>query len=88
MINADEVASSTTDVLEQRSVSSSEHTDIISCISSYEGRFYTAGYDRRIVIYDSPHVGAMKLRTIHVITNAHDAGISAMVFGKDADNQW
>ncbi|KAJ3277023.1 hypothetical protein HDV01_000075 [Terramyces sp. JEL0728] len=78
----------TTDVLERKSVSCSEHHDIVSCIVSCEGRFYSAGYDRKIIIYDVPHHGDLKLRVANSIKDAHDASISCMIFGKDADNSW
>ncbi|KAJ3326052.1 hypothetical protein HDV06_002437 [Boothiomyces sp. JEL0866] len=78
----------TTDVLEKKSVSCSEHHDIVSCIVSCEGRFYSAGYDRKIIIYDVPHHGDLKLRVANSIKEAHDASISCMIFGKDADNSW
>ncbi|KAJ3139429.1 hypothetical protein HK101_003641 [Irineochytrium annulatum] len=78
----------TTDVLERRSVSCEEHTDVVSCMVSAEGRFYSAGYDRKIVIYDIPHHGDLRLKVSHVVQNAHDAAISCMVYGKDADNSW
>ncbi len=39
-------------------------------------------------MYDSPHHGDSKLRVIHSISNAHDAAIQCMVYGKDADNSW
>lgn len=76
------------DILERKSVSCSEHSDVVSCMISCEGRFYSAGYDRKIVIYDVPHHGDLKLKVSNTITNAHDAAISCMVFGKDADNNW
>ncbi|KAI9091859.1 WD40-repeat-containing domain protein [Phlyctochytrium arcticum] len=77
-----------TEILERRSVSCAEHKDIVSCIVSCEGRFYSAGYDKKIVIYDIPHHGNLKLRVSNVVNNAHDAAISCMIFGKDADNSW
>ncbi|KAJ3043664.1 hypothetical protein HDV00_004437 [Rhizophlyctis rosea] len=40
------------------------------------------------MIYDIPHHGDLKLRVSHVISNAHDAAISCMVYGKDQDNSW
>jgi hypothetical protein len=76
------------DIIEKRSITSSEHSDIVSCIVSCEGKFYSAGYDKRIVIYDSPYVGEMRFHVLHNISNAHDAAISCMVYGKDADNSW
>ncbi|KAJ3305098.1 hypothetical protein HDV03_002025 [Kappamyces sp. JEL0829] len=79
---------SSTDVLEKRNVACSEHHDIVNCLVSCEGRFYSAGYDRRIIIYDVPHHGDLKIRVTHSIKDAHDASISCMVYGKDADNSW
>ncbi|OAJ36383.1 hypothetical protein BDEG_20563 [Batrachochytrium dendrobatidis JEL423] len=78
----------TTDILERRNVVCLEHTDVVSCIVSCEGRFYSAGYDRKIIIYDVPHHGDLKLRVSSTIKEAHDAAISCMIFGKDADNSW
>ncbi|KAI8611101.1 WD40-repeat-containing domain protein [Chytriomyces sp. MP71] len=78
----------TSDVLERKSISSSEHTDVVSCIVTCEGRCFSAGYDRKIVIYDIPHHGDLKMPAVKTITNAHDAAVSCMVFGKDADNSW
>ncbi|KAI8837830.1 WD40-repeat-containing domain protein [Chytridium lagenaria] len=86
--NEDISGHTNTDVLEARSMTCSEHSDIVSCMVSCEGRFYSAGYDRKLVIYDVPHHGDLRLRMSHCITNAHDAAISCMVFGKDADNSW
>ncbi|KAJ3124143.1 hypothetical protein HK098_001370 [Nowakowskiella sp. JEL0407] len=76
------------EILERKSVCNKEHTDIVSCIVSCEGRFYSAGYDRKIIIYDSTHHGTLKVTVANVIYNAHDAAISCMVYGKDADNSW
>ncbi|KAI8901202.1 quinon protein alcohol dehydrogenase-like superfamily [Globomyces pollinis-pini] len=88
LIGEDALSKVTTDVLEKKSVSCSEHLDIVSCLVSCEGRFYSAGYDRKIVIYDVPHHGDLKLRVASTIKDAHDASISCMIFGKDADNSW
>ncbi|KAI8996698.1 quinon protein alcohol dehydrogenase-like superfamily [Gaertneriomyces semiglobifer] len=76
------------DVLEEHSVTCLAHDDIVSCVVSVEGRFYSAGYDQKIVIYDIPHHGNLKLRVSNVISNAHHAAISCMIYGKDADNSW
>ena len=76
------------EVLTKKPVVSAEHTDVVKCLVACESRFYSAGYDGRMVIYDSPHHGDSKLRVINSIANAHDAAISCMVYGKDADNSW
>ncbi|KAJ3240215.1 hypothetical protein HDU81_004352 [Chytriomyces hyalinus] len=76
------------EVLERKAVSCSEHSDVVSCLVTCEGRCFSAGYDRKIVIYDIPHHGDLKMTASKTISNAHDAAISCMVFGKDADNSW
>jgi hypothetical protein len=45
-------------------------------------------FDRKIVIYEMPHHGDRRVDVASVITNAHDAAISAMIYAKDADNSW
>jgi WD40 repeat protein len=50
--------------------------------------FYSAGFDRKIVIYDVSHHGDLKLIPSRIIKDAHDAAISTLVYGKDADNSW
>lgn len=69
-------------------ITSSEHQDVVSCIVSCEGRYYSAGYDRKIVIYDVAHHGDLKLKVIKVVKEAHESAITSMIFGKDADNSW
>jgi len=78
----------TSEVVERRAISCCEHTDIVSCIITCEGRFYSAGYDRKIVIYDTPHHGKIRLKVVHTVNNAHDAAISCMIYGKNSDNSW
>ena len=41
-----------TDVLESKSVTCHEHLDVVSCIVSAEGRFYSAGYVTSIMVSD------------------------------------
>jgi WD40 repeat protein len=65
-----------------------EHQDIVSCMVSCEGRYYSAGYDRKIVVMDIAHHGDLKIKVLKVIKDAHDSAITCMIFGKDADNSW
>lgn len=67
---------------------STEHQDVVSCMVSCEGRYYSGGYDRKIVIYDVAHHGDLKLKVSKVIKEAHESAITCMIFGKDADNSW
>ena len=69
-------------------ITCSEHSDVVSCMISCEGRYYSGGYDRKIVIYDIPHHGDLRLKVIKVIKDAHEAAITCMIFGKDGDNSW
>ncbi|XP_059165911.1 uncharacterized WD repeat-containing protein alr3466-like [Physella acuta] len=62
-----------------------EHTDIVRCIICHESRIYSAGYDQRLIIYDSSYTGDNSL--IPVFNNViHDAGIACMVLAKDNEN--
>ncbi|KAI9189142.1 hypothetical protein H9P43_000570 [Blastocladiella emersonii ATCC 22665] len=65
----------------------STHTDIVSCLHSCEARFYSGGFDQRLVIYESlPH--GLRVQVVTSIANAHDAGITCMTYAKDAENAW
>eukprot|EP01135_Chromosphaera_perkinsii_P010375 Nk52_evm47s2118 gene=Nk52_evmTU47s2118 len=77
------------DILTRRPAVACEHSDIVRKIISCESRLYSAGNDKKIVIYDS-HVYPedRKLKVVAVISNAHDAAISCMVYGHDNDNSW
>ncbi|ORZ33212.1 quinon protein alcohol dehydrogenase-like superfamily [Catenaria anguillulae PL171] len=63
------------------------HTDIVSCLYSCEARFYSAGFDRKIVIYESPPHGS-KVQVVQTINDAHEAGICCLSYAKDAENAW
>ena len=78
----------TNTVLEKTNAISYEHSDIVSCTVSCEGRFYSVGYDRKLVIYDVTYHGEISLVPSRTIRDAHDAAISALIHGKDNDNSW
>ncbi|CAL1534086.1 unnamed protein product [Lymnaea stagnalis] len=62
-----------------------EHTDIVRCILCHESKIYSAGYDQRLIIYDSSYTGDNSLTP--VLNNViHDAGISCLVLAKDNEN--
>ncbi|XP_041369826.1 uncharacterized WD repeat-containing protein all2124-like [Gigantopelta aegis] len=63
-----------------------EHTDLVRNIVCYESRTYSAGYDRKLVIYDSSYTGDNGLEPIFINPQAHEAGISCLVLGRDAEN--
>ncbi|KAK7116215.1 uncharacterized WD repeat-containing protein alr3466-like [Littorina saxatilis] len=62
-----------------------EHTDIVRCILCLDSRIYSAGYDQKLVIYDSSYTGDYSLDPIfnHVI---HDAGITCLQLARDSEN--
>lgn len=45
-------------------------------------------YDRKLNIYEMPYHGNVKLRPVHTVHNAHEAAITCLVYGKDAENSW
>ncbi|KAJ3362845.1 hypothetical protein GGF32_005246 [Allomyces javanicus] len=63
------------------------HTDLVSCLMSCEARFYSGGFDRRLIIYESmPH--GLQVQVLVMVNDAHDAGITCMEYAKDAENAW
>ena len=50
--------------------------------------FHDCSYDKRIVIYEQAHSADTVLAVSHTIKNAHDAAITSLTTGKDADNTW
>lgn len=63
-----------------------EHNDIVRCIICTDTRTYSAGYDQKLIIYDSSFTGDNSLEAINIIENAHDAGISCLILAKDNEN--
>ncbi|ELT89388.1 hypothetical protein CAPTEDRAFT_187404 [Capitella teleta] len=63
-----------------------EHTDIVRCIVCHESRVYSAGYDHKLIIYDSSYTGDETMVPIVKNNNAHDAGISCLLLVKDNEN--
>ncbi|XP_048258792.1 uncharacterized WD repeat-containing protein alr3466-like [Haliotis rufescens] len=63
-----------------------EHTDIVRNIVCYESRIYSAGYDKKLVIYDSSYTGDNSLEAVFINPQAHDAGISCLLLARDNEN--
>ncbi|KAH9505160.1 hypothetical protein Btru_058857 [Bulinus truncatus] len=61
------------------------HTDIVRCILCHESRIYSAGYDQRLIIYDSSYAGDHSL-TVVFNNIIHDAGIACLIMAKDSEN--
>jgi hypothetical protein len=86
--NQPEDARNAVGVFETKGFASEQHSDVVSCLISCEGRYISAGYDRKIIFYDSPHHGSFSLQPTRIIKEAHDAAITCMHYAKDADNSW
>lgn len=66
-------------------VSAGYHNQHDNCI------FYTQvnfRFDRRLIIYNSPHPGDPKLKVIKQIENAHEAAITCLLYVKDGEACW
>ncbi|XP_042307925.1 uncharacterized WD repeat-containing protein alr2800-like isoform X2 [Sceloporus undulatus] len=56
------------------------HTDIVSCISCLDNQIYTAGYDRKLLIFDTYQTRGRKgLTTKYCIQRAHNAAITHLL---------
>jgi WD40 repeat protein len=76
------------DIIESRSLACAEHSDIVKVVLACEGRFYSAGYDRKIVIYNTPSHSETRLKVLNVVHKAHEAAITSLIYAKDAENSW
>ncbi|KAJ8034301.1 Nuclear distribution protein nudF [Holothuria leucospilota] len=66
---------------------SREHTDIVKCITCLESRVYSAGYDQRLIIYDSSsYPGHRGISKVFCNPKAHEAGICCLSLVRDTDN--
>eukprot|EP00794_Sanderia_malayensis_P011226 gene11226-12405_t len=73
--------------IEDKGFTTKEHTDIVRNIVCHETRVYSAGYDRRMVIYDSySYPGKRGLKPVTILYPAHDAGINCLSLARDAEN--
>lgn len=45
-------------------------------------------FDKRLVVYETLHSLDSEFIPTTVVNNAHDAAITCMTCGKDADNTW
>ncbi|XP_077985512.1 uncharacterized protein LOC144440123 [Glandiceps talaboti] len=58
-----------------------DHSDILRCVLCNESRIYTAGYDGKLICFDS-----RGLSKIFCNSKAHDAGITSLILVKDTEN--
>lgn len=67
------------------------HTDMVRCIVATENKVYTAGYDKRLSIFEvTPLCGRhgdkkQHLQLVFVKHNAHEAGITCLEVSRDTD---
>ncbi|KAM9311651.1 uncharacterized protein PAF06_009490 [Gastrophryne carolinensis] len=71
----------------KRTFSDHQHTDIVSCVVSLDSQIYTAGYDRKFLIFDTYQTAEKTcLKAVHCNTHAHDAGITHLLLIREQDN--
>lgn len=63
-----------------------EHTDIVRCIVCHESRAYSAGYDQKLIIYDTSYTGEKRMSPVVTTPTAHEAGIICLLLVKDNEN--
>ncbi|MGH0118281.1 UNVERIFIED_CONTAM: hypothetical protein FKN15_049302 [Acipenser sinensis] len=70
-----------------KSSSDHRHSDIVSCIVCHDSQVYTAGYDRKLIIFDTSSYPNVKgLTAVHCISRAHEAGITALALVKEKES--
>ncbi|KAG8439324.1 hypothetical protein GDO86_005520 [Hymenochirus boettgeri] len=68
----------------RKSFSDNRHKDIVSCIVSLDSQIYTAGYDRKFLIYDTYHTSdSTSLTVVHCNSQAHEAAITQLLLVRD-----
>ncbi|XP_065055672.1 uncharacterized WD repeat-containing protein alr2800-like isoform X1 [Rhopilema esculentum] len=73
--------------INDKGFTSREHTDIVRNVTCHETRVYSAGFDKRIVIYDSYSYPDKKgLKPVTILFPAHDAGINCLSLARDNEN--
>ncbi|KAL5004688.1 hypothetical protein ScPMuIL_018144 [Solemya velum] len=63
-----------------------QHTDIVKSLVCNESRIYSAGYDQKLIIYDSSYTGSNQLVPVYINPQAHDAGICCLLLARDNEN--
>ncbi|MGH0117171.1 UNVERIFIED_CONTAM: hypothetical protein FKN15_029584 [Acipenser sinensis] len=70
-----------------KSSSDHRHSDIVSCIVCHDSQVYTAGYDRKLIIFDTSSYPNVKgLTAVHCILRAQEAGITALALVKKKES--
>ncbi|CAL8079652.1 unnamed protein product [Calicophoron daubneyi] len=63
------------------------HRDIVTCITQAENRLFSAGFDRRLVVYDISGSAEPKAAVSNVVREAHNGIISYLATGQNNSRQ-
>ncbi|XP_060693455.1 uncharacterized protein LOC132823530 [Hemiscyllium ocellatum] len=74
----------------ETSFTNHRHKDIVSAVVCIDTRIYSAGYDKKFIVYNtSSYPNSRSLQVVHCNPNAHDAGItSLMVIQEHESTRW
>ncbi|VDP87006.1 unnamed protein product [Echinostoma caproni] len=64
------------------------HRDIVRCIAQGEHRAFSAGFDRRLVVYDINGAIDHKMVVLSVVREAHCGIISCLTTARNTDGQF
>ncbi|XP_007889613.2 probable U3 small nucleolar RNA-associated protein 13 [Callorhinchus milii] len=64
----------------KRSFSDHRHSDIVSCVVCLDTRVFSAGYDKKLIVYETSSNPSNKpLQVVHCNPSAHEAGITCLL---------
>ncbi|XP_043559934.1 uncharacterized protein LOC122556802 isoform X2 [Chiloscyllium plagiosum] len=64
----------------ETSFTNHRHKDIVSAVVCIDTRIYSAGYDKKFIVYNtSSYPNSRSLQVVHCNPNAHDAGITNLM---------
>ncbi|MEE6479729.1 hypothetical protein FKM82_012354 [Ascaphus truei] len=67
--------------------SDNRHTDIVSCVVTLDNRIYTAGYDKKFIIFDTYQTAEKTcLTAVHCNSRAHEAGIIHLLLVRESES--
>ncbi|CAH8670307.1 unnamed protein product [Dicrocoelium dendriticum] len=64
------------------------HKDIVQCLTQSDHRLYSAGFDGRLVVFDSSGNVESTLNRLRTIRGAHSGIISCLTTARNAENQF
>ncbi|XP_075456977.1 uncharacterized protein LOC142495400 isoform X2 [Ascaphus truei] len=63
------------------------HTDIVSCVVTLDNRIYTAGYDKKFIIFDTYQTAEKTcLTAVRCNSRAHEAGIIHLLLVRESES--